>query len=187
MDFNEVLASEKMSAEEKIEALKKLEVVPKAVYDKLKKASDDASHEASDWKKKYNSTLDEAQKKAQEEQEANEARDKELAKLRKEVAVSNNAKRYLALGYSEDQATKAAGYLFEGNTEKLFEIQRAVMETQLANAKVEDAKNTPRPLGGEGSQATMTKETLRKMSLADRMKFASEHEDEYRQIYEGGN
>jgi hypothetical protein len=187
MDYQEVLLNEKMSAEEKIEALKKLEVVEKSAYDKLKKANDDASHEASEWKKKYNSTLDEAQKKAQAEADANAERDKELAKLRKEVSIANNAKKYIALGYSEDEATKAAGYLYDGNTDKLFELQKNVMDALTAKIKADVAKQTPGPLGGDGAGTpAITLDAFRKMSTTDRLKFAQEHADEYRQLYEGG-
>lgn len=193
MEFKEILANEEMTAEEKLEALKGIEfpnvseMVAKSEYEKLKSATDKASHEASEWKKKYNATLDENQKKEVEEKERSEELQKELESLRKENAVSKYSKKYLALGYEEDLANKAAKALYEGDMDKIFDIQKSVMEAKVSEVTAEVARQTPPPLGSSGTTPTMTKEALSKMTQAERMKFANENPEEYRQIYEGGN
>lgn len=50
---------------------------------KLKKAQEDAATDASNWKKKYNATLSDAEKLAQEKADKEAEKDAELAKLRK--------------------------------------------------------------------------------------------------------
>ena len=76
-------------------------------YAKLKKAQEDAAADASNWKKKYNATLSDAEKLAQEKADKEAEKDAELARLRKESAVSKYEKNFLTLGYSQELAKKA--------------------------------------------------------------------------------
>lgn len=118
---------------------------------KLKKAQEDAATDASNWKKKYNATLSDAEKLAQEKADKEAEKDAELAKLRKESAVSKYEKNFLTLGYSQELAKKAAEAQFEGDTDTLFLVQSQAQEAILKAKESEWFKNRPEVNTGVGS------------------------------------
>ena len=112
-------------------------------YAKLKKAQEDAAADASNWKKKYNATLSDAEKLAQEKADKEAEKDAELAQLRKESAVSKYEKNFLTLGYSQELAQKAAEAQFDGDTDTLFLVQSQAQEAILKAKESEWYKNRP--------------------------------------------
>lgn len=119
-------------------------------YAKLKKAQEDAAADASNWKKKYNATLSDAEKLAQEKADKEAEKDAELAKLRKESAVSKYEKNFLTLGYSQELAKKAAEAQFEGDTDTLFLVQSQAQEAIVKAKEAEWYKNRPEITTGAG-------------------------------------
>lgn len=117
---------------------------------KLKKAQEDAATDASNWKKKYNATLSDAEKLAQEKADKEAEKDAELAKLRKESAVSKYEKNFLTLGYSQELAKKAAEAQFEGDTDTLFLVQSQAQEAIVKAKEAEWYKNRPEITTGAG-------------------------------------
>nr|DAH33230.1 MAG TPA: Major head protein [Caudoviricetes sp.] len=112
-------------------------------YAKLKKAQEDAAADASNWKKKYNATLSDAEKLAQEKADKEAEKDAELARLRKESAVSKFEKNFLTLGYSQELAKKAAEAQFDGDTDTLFLVQSQAQEAIVKAKEAEWYKNRP--------------------------------------------
>lgn len=110
---------------------------------KLKKAQEDAATDASNWKKKYNATLSDAEKLAQEKADKEAEKDAELARLRKESAVSKYEKNFLTLGYSQELAKKAAEAQFDGDTDTLFLVQSQAQEAIVKAKEAEWYKNRP--------------------------------------------
>ena len=94
--------------------------------EKLKRAQEKAASDAADWKKKYNATLTDAQKAAQEKAEKEAERQEQFDKLLKENTVNKLSKNFLKLGYPEDKAEEAANAQYDGDTETLFRIQSEV-------------------------------------------------------------
>ena len=117
---------------------------------KLKKAQEDAATDASNWKKKYNATLSDAEKLAQEKADKEAEKDAELARLRKESAVSKYEKNFLTLGYSQELAKKAAEAQFEGDTDTLFLVQSQAQEAIVKAKEAEWYKNRPEITTGAG-------------------------------------
>lgn len=117
---------------------------------KLKKAQEDAATDASNWKKKYNATLSDAEKLAQEKADREAEKDAELARLRKESAVSKYEKNFLTLGYSQELAKKAAEAQFEGDTDTLFLVQSQAQEAIVKAKEAEWYKNRPEITTGAG-------------------------------------
>ena len=117
---------------------------------KLKKAQEDAATDASNWKKKYNATLSDAEKLAQEKADKEAEKDAELAKLRKESAVSKYEKNFLTLGYSQELAKKAAEAQFDGDTDTLFLVQSQAQEAIVKAKEAEWYKNRPEITTGAG-------------------------------------
>lgn len=126
----------------------------KADNAKLKKANNDVSSDAAEWKRKYRDNLSEQARKEEEAAEAAKAVQAELNGLRKEKVVSNYTSKYLALGYDEENAVKAAQALAENDTATLFEIQKTQQQTSATALKKELLNQTPHltpgaPIKGE--------------------------------------
>ncbi len=87
---------------------------------KQKKATDNASSDAADWKKKYNSTLSEAQRAEAERKEAEAAKDRRIAELERKEVVSAYSNRALSLGYDADLAAQTAEAMANGDMDAVF-------------------------------------------------------------------
>lgn len=120
-------------------------------YAKLKKAQEDAATDASNWKKKYNATLSDAEKLAQEKADREAEKDAELNQLRRESAVSKFEKNFLSLGYSQELAQKAAEAQFDGDTDTLFLVQSQAQEAIVKAKEAEWYKKRPEINTGAGN------------------------------------
>lgn len=132
-----------LSAEEQIQAL----MLENA---KLKKLQEKAASEAADYKKKYNATLTDAQKAAQQKAEKEAERQEQFDKLLKENTVNKLSKNFLKLGYPEDKAEEAANAQYDGDTETLFRIQSEVQESLIKQKEAEWLKSRPPVTTGAG-------------------------------------
>lgn len=121
---------------------------------KLKKAQERAASDAADWKKKYNETLTDSQRAAQEKAEKEAEREELMSKLVKENTVNKLAKNFLKLGYSEDRAEEAAIAQYDGDTETLFRIQSEVQAELVKQKEAEWLKSRPTVNTGAGNGET---------------------------------
>lgn len=119
--------------------------------EKLKRAQEKAATDAADWKKKYNATLTDAQKAAQEKAEKEAERQEQFDKLLKENTVNKLSKNFLKLGYPEDKAEEAANAQYENDTETLFRIQSEVQQTLIKQKEAEWQKSRPPVATGAGN------------------------------------
>ena len=174
-----------MSAEDKVKALEAFEYNDNsAELENLKNLNTKANSEAKSWKDKYNSTLSEAEKKANEEKDRFEQMETELNALRKEKLISEHTAEYVGLGYSKELAADTAAALAEGNMTKVFANQKAFQEIHDKAYKAQLLGETPPPAGGNGGTA-ITKEKLRSMSPQERYEFSQSNPDAYKEIYKG--
>lgn len=102
-----------MSAEDKLKALEEYEFetpAPKESEEvtKLKAALSKANSDAAEWKRQYRQGLDEAKRAEEERKEREQAVEDELRTLRRDKTVSGYIAQYLALGYTQELALKAA-------------------------------------------------------------------------------
>lgn len=122
---------------------------------KMKKAMDKATSDTAKYKKQLREkqTAEEAalQEKAEKEAEREEA----FQKLLKENTVTKYEKNFVALGYSEELATKAANAQYDGDTEELFKIQQDFQSALLRQKEAEWAKSRPNPQAGNGENDDM--------------------------------
>ena len=73
----------------------------------------------------------------------------------------------------------------KGDTDTVFKTQKIHMEAREKALRAEMLKDTPSPAAG--SQNTgKTKEEVDKMTLAEKVKFAKDNPDAYKEFY-GGN
>lgn len=152
-----------------------------SLIEKQKRSISDSNAEAADWKKKYHSTLSEADKAKLEQEESTKKLQAELSVLKREKGISENKAKFLALGYSEDLANETAEALFDGNADKVFENQKKAFEAKLAAQKAELLQGTPKPQGGEGD-GKITKEQFDKLGYEARVKLYNENPTLYNEL-----
>lgn len=132
-----------LSAEEQLQqALVEIE--------KLKRAQEKAASDAADWKKKYNATLTDAQKAAQEKAEKEAERQEQWDKIVKENTVNKLSKNFLKLGYPEDKAEEAANAQYEGDTDTLYKLQAEHEQDLIKQKEAEWLKSRPPVTTGTG-------------------------------------
>ena len=102
-----------MSAEDKLKALEEYEFetpAPKESEEvtKLKNALSKANSDAAEWKRQFREKQTEAERAEAERKEREAAVEDELRTLRRDKTVSGYIAQYLALGYTQELALKAA-------------------------------------------------------------------------------
>lgn len=176
-----------MSAEDKLKALESLEEADNsAELERMKNAVSKANSEAAAWKKKHNELLGEEERKKQEQADHLAQVEKELADLRKEKTVSEYAAKFLGMGYEESLAKETAQAMADGDTEKVFANQVKFNDALKKAAIADKLKSTPRPGVGSDGGTVMTLKKLRTLSDEEYEKFATEHPEEYKALYEEG-
>lgn len=186
IDTSKIEGYESMSAEDKIKALEALEYDDHAAeVERLKTANSKANSEAAEWKRKYNDQLSEEEKKKQEDADNLAKMQKELDELRKDKTVSDYKAKFIAQGYSEELAEDTAKALADGDTVKVFANQQKFLDDYAKKIKADALKDTPKPPAGQGGDG-MTLEKLKGLSDEEYNKFAVEHPDEYKALYEKG-
>jgi hypothetical protein len=104
---------ETMSAEDKLKALEEYEFETPAPKEndevtKLKAALSKANSDAAEWKRQFREKQTEAERAEAERKEHEAAVEDELRTLRRDKMVSGYIAQYLALGYTQELALKAA-------------------------------------------------------------------------------
>ena len=170
-----------MTAEQKVEALLKVEVPEKVDLSGYiqKSQFDKVSSELAEAKKtiKAKMTDDEAAK-AQADADRKALEDKYAELLRKSTIAEHTA-RFIAMpGYDEKLARETAEALFDGNMDKVFENQQKANAAYEKKLRAEMVKSDPKPEGaGGGSEKTDTAVEFAKMlgkQRSDAIKSANE-------------
>ena len=186
IDVTKIEGYEQMTPEQKLAALEGFEYEDNAAeVERLKNANSKANSEAAEWKRKHNALLTEDEKKKQEDADRFAQMEKELDDLRKDKAVSEHKAKFIAQGYPEALAEETAKSMADGDTTKVFANMGKFLTDHDKALKAEILKGTPTPPAGDGSDG-MTLEKLRKLSDEDYNKFAIEHPEEYKALYEKG-
>lgn len=154
----------------------------KAELAKAINKNDALSKENAEQRKAIRAKQSEEEIAAEEKRLADEARDKELADLRKKFAVAEISKR--VMGFVGDEATSStvADYLYgaEDVDAALMAIQKAWTAKEKA-LRLEYGK-IPAPGVGGSDGPTITKEQLDGMSYVQRVEFARKNPDEYARL-----
>lgn len=118
---------------------------------KLKKAQEKAASEAAEYKKKYQATLSEKEQASIEKAEKEAEREEQFNMLVRENSINKLEKNFVLLGYSEEQANKAATAQYDGDTETLFKIQSEVQQALVKAKEAEWLKSRPPVNSGGGN------------------------------------
>ena len=129
IDTSKIEGFAEMSAEEKIKTLTEYEFeVPKADnssdVEKLKAAISKANADAAEWKRQFREKQTEAERAEAERAESEKAIRDELEQLRREKELSGLIAQYLATGYDQDLARRAAEAMVEGRASDVISIQK---------------------------------------------------------------
>ena len=151
--------------------------VAKHVFDK--KAS-----EAAELSKQLRSRMSEEEAKATREAEERAALHARVAELEKEKTITGYTNSFLSLGYDEKTAKATAEALASGDMDLVFINQKKHIEAREKLLRAELLKETPPPTGGKN--VTKSREDILKMTLAEQVQFATEHPEQYKEIF-GGN
>ena len=149
---------------------------------KLKQSVTNASADASDWKKKYQSKLSEEEKKQQEQESAYAAMQEKLTALEAERNVANFTAVLGAsdIGMDAETAKAVAEALNSGETEKVFDgIRKFIASHDKAMAEKAMLNNPTLP--GGNSTKTVTKDEFMKMGYREMQAFHDEHPDLYKE------
>lgn len=125
-----------VSKEEQIQALMNEVARQKRAIDKLTSANADLT-------KKYRATLSEAEVASQEKAEREAEREEQFQSLLKENKVNKLEKNFILLGYTDEQAHKAAVAQYDGDTDTLFKVQSEVQEAVIKRHEAEWIKSRP--------------------------------------------
>ena len=157
IDVSKIDGYEAMSAEEKLAALEAYEFEETAPTNdnetKLKEALTRASADASEWKKKYRATLDDAKRAEDERAERDKARDEELETLRKERTISKLEAQYLSVGYSAELAAASAKAQADGDTATVLANQTKFLADMKSKLEAEALGKQPPLTPGKPPEA----------------------------------
>jgi len=180
-----------MTAEEKLAALESFEYddhsTELADLEKIRDAKDKANKEAAEYKKQLKALQDQ-QKNGNTKADATIAQlQAQIDELTRQNTISSYTAQFVALGYDAELAKATAIATADGDVATVFENQQKFLEQHDKDVKANILKQTPGPgKGGTGKQApAMTLEKFRKLSQAERMKFAAEFPEEYAKLYGG--
>lgn len=175
-----------MTVEELINELGKVEIEDKSSeVDRLKRALSKSNSEAADYKRQLRDKMSEEEKRKEEEEEERVKLQNAYNALLKESNISKNKAKLISLGYDETLADETAVAMVDGDTDKVFANQKKHIQSFEKKIRADILKDTPKPEGGGGSD-TMTLEKFRKLDPTARYEFATNHPEEYKELY-GGN
>lgn len=126
---------ETMSAEDKLKALEEYEFDAPAPKEndevtKLKAALSKANSDAAEWKRQFRDKQTEAERAEAERKEHEAAVENELRTLRRDKSVSGYVAQYLALGYTQELALKAAEATADNDAATIMSCQQEYIEAK---------------------------------------------------------
>lgn len=158
-----------MTLDEINEALAAKEFVDKGVLDGYvpKATFDKAATEAADFKKQLRAKQSEAEQKAQEEKEAQDAMQNELKALRRTNDIAALEKMYLGLGYDADNASKIAVADYDGDKETRFDLEKKFHANKEKALRDEIMKNAPGAASGNHQEIDYTQKIQEAQAAGD--------------------
>ena len=149
--------------EESVDVKKLTETIEalKAEVEKLKAANTNASSDAAEWKRKYRSTLDEAQRKEAERNDALTEMKAQLEQYKVNERIASYTAKLIDAGYDTDTARSMASALPDGIDESFFLNQKSFLETTKQKVKSESLNAQPNlstgmPMSGKTAEQMET-------------------------------
>ena len=150
--------------------------------DKLRKATTNASADASEWKKKFRATQSEAERAEAERQETIEKMKAENEELKRNQTLAEYKNEFLGIGFDGD----TAGIVAQAFWDKDFGgLVTAVKEWLTAHDKALTAdifKRTPAPTGGSSASGEITAEQFNAMGYMERVQLFNDNPELYKAL-----
>lgn len=146
---------------------------------RLKRQADKASSEAADYKKKWKSSMSEAEKASMEKAEKEAAREEEFNQLKRENNINRLEKSYLQLGFTPDEAARMAVAETDNDQEAKIKIMSEVDGRKKKAYEAEFLASRPDVNIGGGSGKTITKEQFDAMNPVELTALKRENPAEY--------
>lgn len=99
--------------------------------------------EALEWQEKYNATLSEAEKAEQQRQKEEEERQTLLNELIRKNDIAENKAEFLAMGYSDELATKSATAFVDGDKASLMDGMKSFLDAKQKEFEANLLKQQP--------------------------------------------
>lgn len=177
IDVTKIAGYEGMSAEEKLKALESYEYDDNSKeIERLKNSITKSNADAADWKRKYQDTLSDEQKRQAEMDDIRNRLAEAQAREQKNQYIS----QFMACGASREMAGQMADS-FMNQKEDYFSIMQSFLAERDRAVSASLMKATPKPAGGVPATGTMTKEQI--LSIKDtaaRQKAIAENIDLFR-------
>ena len=136
--------------------------VSKELYDK-------AASETANYKKQMRANMSEAEQKALADAEKLKSLEDEVAQLKTEKTIAENAKGLVAIGYDEKTANEVATALMKGDFAAVINAQAKFVDSQKKAAIADAVKATPHPPAGNDGANVLTKEQFKKMNIKEQL------------------
>ena len=115
---------------------------------KLKRATDKATAEAAEFKRKWKSVVSEQEAADIEKAEIEAKKEERLKELERNEKIHSLMENYMDLKYTKEQAKKAAEAMVDGEMETVFKVQQEVEEAKLKAKEAEWLASRPEPASG---------------------------------------
>ena len=171
--------TEKTAEQQLLEATEQIQSLMNEVA-KLKKASDKNAEEAAKYKRQYRDTLSAQEQASQDKAEKEAEREAYIAQILRENQINKDMRQFLALGWSEELANKAATAKADNDMDALFKFQKEAQDALIAAKQAEWLKS--RPDINAGTSRQISPEQFEKMGILERTKLRKESPDTYEQL-----
>lgn len=150
---------------------------------KLKRATDKATSEAADYKKKWKSSMSEVELASQEKAEREAEREEQFKALLRENNINKAEKNFLAMGYTSDEATKMAVAEIDNDFEAKIKIMGEVDARKKKEYEAEWLKSRPAVNSGVGGEkVNITKEQFDALGYLERVEFKKKYPETYKSL-----
>lgn len=162
IDTTKIEGYEDMTAEEKLKALTEYEFeTPKSdntEIEKLKATVSKANAEAAEWKRQFREKQTEAERAEAERAENEKAIRDELETLRREKELSGLVAQFMATGYDQDLAKRAAEAMVDGRSADVISIQSEYLSAKQKELEAAALNHQPKLSTGAPPTATQAEQ-----------------------------
>lgn len=148
---------------------------------KLEREKNKASSEAADWKKKFRATQSVQEIADAEKAEQEAKRQEENEQMRRQLNILTLEKSYMAMGFTEDEASRMAVAEADNEFDTKMKILAEVETRKQKDFEAEFIKSRPEISAGVGGKI-VTQEEFDNMNLYELTKLYRENPEAYAQL-----
>lgn len=147
--------------------------------ERLKKATTNASADASKYKKELQARMSEQERKEQADEDEKRRLLERVAELEANARNSEGNTAFVGIGYSDTSAKDATEAFYKGDLPAFMKIMKTFLTDHDKSLKAEGVRNTTPPFGGGSIPKTITKEQFDKMNYTELSELYEKDPDTY--------